>query len=39
MLIEPFSWDEKNEYFLTDSLKKYANQSVSFELELTGFVK
>ena len=39
MLIEPFSWDEKNEYFLTDSLKKYANQSVSFELELSGFVK
>lgn len=36
-LIEPFYWDEKNEYLLIDSLKKYASQSFSFELEFSGF--
>lgn len=39
ILIEPFYWDEKNEYLLTDTLKKYANQSVSIELNLSGFNK
>ncbi len=36
-LIEPFTWDEKNEYLLVDYLKKYAKDSYSFDLEFIGF--
>lgn len=36
-LTDNFSWDEKNEFLLIDSLKKYAAQSFSMELEFSGF--
>lgn len=36
-LIEPFNWDEKNEYLMVSYLKKYAESSFSFDLEFTGF--
>jgi hypothetical protein len=36
-LIEPFDWDEKNEYLMVSYLKKYAESSYSFDLEFNGF--
>jgi|DEB19_MinimDraft_2_1074335.scaffolds.fasta_scaffold12570_2 hypothetical protein len=36
-LIEPFNWDEKNEYLMVNYLNKYAKNSLSFDLEFNGF--
>lgn len=36
-LTENFLWDQKNDFLLVDSLKKYAAQSFSIELEFWGF--
>jgi len=37
ILIEPFVWDEKKEYLMVSYLKKYAENSFSFDLEFNGF--
>lgn len=36
-LIEPFKWEEQNEYLMVDYLKKYSSSSFSFDLEFAGF--
>jgi len=36
-LIPPFHWDEKEEYILVDSIKKYVEGCYSCEIELCGF--
>ncbi len=36
-LTDHFNWDEKNDFLLIDSLKKYTAQSYSMELEFSGF--
>jgi len=36
-LIDPFNWDEKNEYLMVSYLKKYAEGTFSFDLEFIGF--
>ncbi|MFZ4799092.1 MAG: hypothetical protein ACOYMA_16440 [Bacteroidia bacterium] len=38
-LIDPFDWDEKNEYLMVSYLKKYAESSYSFDIEFNGFDK
>lgn len=37
LLIQPFKWEEKNEYLMVDYLKKYSSGSFSFDLEFAGF--
>ncbi|MES2727672.1 MAG: hypothetical protein V4643_11260 [Bacteroidota bacterium] len=38
LLIEPFIWDNKKEYLLTDALKKFAHNHFSVEIEVNGFL-